>query len=471
MTIFKRSLLNPAEQRAILEFALNRVHEAAFLVDAGSHILYVNDEATRSLGYSREELLSMCVADVDPNFPPARWPSYWNELTSKGSLTFETRHKAKDGRIFPVEIKSNYFEFGGRAYNIGLARDITDRKRREEQIELLLREVNHRSKNMLALVQAVARQTVASDPINFLERFGERVEAIVANQDLLVTNEWRGVSLDELSRSQLAHFGDLIGTRVQINGQPLLIEASAAQAIGMALHELATNAGKYGALSNDSGHVTIEWGLERAPGKEDIFFLNWREHGGPPVAASLRRGFGSTVITEMAELSLNAKVDLGFAVAGLTWRLQCRAAEVLGGGAAAPEIEPANAAAPSEHPLAERSRILVVEDEPLVAIEIAHILKKAGFDVIGPARSVAPALSLIEERGCDAAVLDINLGGETSEPVAWRLLTRGAPFVALSGYSRTQHPPVFSGAPALAKPVRPALLVAELRRCLKQGGR
>jgi hypothetical protein len=114
------------------------------------------------------------------------------------------------------------------------------------------------------------------------------------------------------------------------------------------------------------------------------------------VAASLRRGFGSTVITEMAEMSLNAKVDLGFAVAGLTWRLQCRATEVLEGGAAAPEVEPANAAAPSEHPLAERSRILVVEDEPLVAIEIAHILKKAGFDVIGPARSVAPALSLIE---------------------------------------------------------------------------
>ena len=167
-----------------------------------------------------------------------------------------------------------------------------------------------------------------------------------------------GVSLDELSRSQLAHFGDLIETRVQINGQSLLIEASAAQAIGMALHELATNAGKYGALSNDSGHVIIEWGLERAPGKEDIFFLNWREHGGPPVAASLRRGFGSTVITEMAEMSLNAKVDLGFAVAGLTWRLQCRATEVLEGDAAAPEVEPANAAASSEHPLAERSAFL-----------------------------------------------------------------------------------------------------------------
>ena len=89
---------------------------------------------------------------------------------------------------------------------------------------------------------------------------------------------------------------------------------------------------------------------------------------------------------------------------------------------------------------------------------------------LGPTRAVAPALSLIEEAGCDAAVLDINLGGETSEPIAWRLLARRTPFVTLSGYSRAQHPPVFSGAPALAKPVRPELLVAELRRCLKHGG-
>ena len=91
----------------------------------------------------------------------------------------------------------------------------------------------------------------------------------------------------------------------------------------------------------------------------------------------------------------------------------------------------------------------MVEDEPLVAIEIAHILKKAGFDVIGPARAVAPALSLIEERGCDAAVLDINLGGETSEPVAWRLLTRGAPFVALSGYSNRSTRPCSAALPPL----------------------
>jgi PAS domain S-box-containing protein len=121
------------ERLAILEFALNQVHEAAFLVDKDSRFMYVNDEATRSLGYSREELLRMCVADVDPDFPPARWPSYWSELTQKGSFSFETRHKTEDGHIFPVEITSNYFEYGGRAYNTGLARDITHRKQLEQE--------------------------------------------------------------------------------------------------------------------------------------------------------------------------------------------------------------------------------------------------------------------------------------------------------------------------------------------------
>ena len=110
--------------------------------------------------------------------------------------------------------------------------------------------------------------------------------------------------------------------------------------------------------------------------------------------------------------------------------------------------------------------MLVVEDEALIAMEIAHVLMKADFEVLGPARAVAQALSLIEETGCDAAVLDINLSGETSEPVARKLLAKGTRFVTLSGYSRAQHPPIFAGVPALAKPLRPALLVAEIKRCI-----
>ena len=122
------------EQRAILELALNNVHEAAFLVDKDLHFLYVNGEATRALGYSRQELLGKRVADIDPDFPPERWPSYWSEVQKERILSFETRHKTKSGRVFPVELVSNYFEHGGRSYVMGLARDIGERKRAEEEL-------------------------------------------------------------------------------------------------------------------------------------------------------------------------------------------------------------------------------------------------------------------------------------------------------------------------------------------------
>ena len=123
-------------------------------------------------------------------------------------------------------------------------------------------------------------------------------------------------------RSQLAHFKDLIGTRIALHGPPLFISASAAQTIGMALHELATNAGKYGALSNDAGRLEVGWGLACAGGGEETFAMSWREKGGPPVAAPAKRGFGWTVISRLAMESLDAKVDLEFAPEGLSWRLR-----------------------------------------------------------------------------------------------------------------------------------------------------
>ncbi len=206
--------------------------------------------------------------------------------------------------------------------------DIDERKRHEEQITLLLREINHRSKNMLSVVQAIARQTAAASPDDFIDRFAERIEALAASQDLLVKNDWRGVDLQELARSQLGHFQDLVDKRIELRGPPLLISASAAQAIGMALHELATNAGKYGALSDGCGRVEVVWRLER--GKDgETFVISWRERGGPPVTAPVRAGFGSTVLCQVAKESLEAKVELNYASTGLVWRLQCRAGEVI----------------------------------------------------------------------------------------------------------------------------------------------
>ena len=340
--------------------------------------------------------------------------------------------------------------------------DLTERQRYEERIQMLMREVNHRSKNMLALVQSIARLTAAGTPENFTRRFEERIVALAASQDLLIRGEWSGAEFNELIRSQLAHFSDLMNTRIKLRGPKLFINAAAAQTLGMVLHELATNAGKYGGLSNDSGRVQISWRILRDRESRLRFRINWVERGGPKTAPPSRTGFGSTVIVKVASSGLNAEVDLKYLPSGLTWCLECSASKVLDGG-----DEKVHAAyAADESGASDGDRILVVEDEALLAIDISHILTSAGFNVLRPAASVEQALFQLERFGCDCAVLDINLGRETAEPIAQHLLRAGIPFVVLSAYGADQMPGIFKSAPRLSKPLQPQALVEAINNSL-----
>jgi PAS domain S-box-containing protein len=423
------------------------------------------------LGYTEEELRKLKCADLIHADDRAASNLQQNRLLGSEIPSFEivSRYFGKEGAILWGHRHISLLRDAANSptHIVALVTDITKHKEHEDQIRLLMREVNHRSKNLLSVVQGVARQTAAANPEDFLERFGERVQALAANQDLLVKNEWKGVGLNELVRSQLAHFEDLIGTRIEIQGPALFVTAPAAQAIGMALHELVTNAGKYGALADGDGRVGIEWRLEQENARAQTFVIAWREQGSHPITLPSKRGFGSTVICQMAELSLDANVDLNFPATGLNWRLRCPARRILAENQSA-LLEESEKQVPHYPPAATGPRVLVVDDEAVVALEIAQALGKAGFEVVGPARAVAQALQLINEAGCDAAVLDINLGAETSEPIALRLSDRGTPFVMVSGYSRDQQSPVFSDAPMLAKPLRPERLIAELRRCMAQ---
>jgi len=220
--------------------------------------------------------------------------------------------------LFIVIILSNVILITGLRYSVERF------KEHGEKEHLLMREINHRAKNMLSLVHAIARQTAARGPEDFVERFTNRVQALAANQDLLVLNEWRGVDMDDLVRAQLAHFADLVGPRIMIHGPKLRLNAAAAQAIGLAIHELATNAGKYGALSSERGRVDIGWGTVG-----DTLTMSWAERDGPPVSPSERRGFGTMVIEGMAKQTVDGAVDLDYAPSGLNWRLTCPAANAL----------------------------------------------------------------------------------------------------------------------------------------------
>ena len=207
---------------------------------------------------------------------------------------------------------------------VGTVGDVTDRKASEEQVRLLMREVNHRAKNLLSIVLAIARQTATKNPTDFFERFSERIQALSANQDILVRNEWQGVGVAELVRGQLAPFTGSIGTRIVFDGPELRLTAAAAQGVGLALHELATNAAKYGALSNDTGSIVVAWSLA-----DERFAISWTEKNGPRVVMPVRRGFGTTVIASLAKAMVDGEVDLDYAPQGLFWRLSCPQASAI----------------------------------------------------------------------------------------------------------------------------------------------
>jgi two-component sensor histidine kinase len=207
-----------------------------------------------------------------------------------------------------------------------VATDVTDRKATEAHQRFLLQELSHRSKNLLSIVQAIADQTLrnCSDLKEFQDRFDGRLRGLAASNTLLALGDWRGSSLRALIELQLAPFIDLKSPQIEIEGPKVDLTAEAAQAIGLSLHELATNAVKHGALSVPAGRLSITWQTAAARDMDGLN-LDWRERSGPPVAAARRTGFGHVVMKRMIEQAVKGTVELNFAPDGLQWSLQAPA--------------------------------------------------------------------------------------------------------------------------------------------------
>ncbi|WP_281984092.1 sensor histidine kinase [Thalassorhabdomicrobium marinisediminis] len=203
--------------------------------------------------------------------------------------------------------------------------DITSLKQAEEHSHLLLLEVRHRSKNLLTVVNAIARRTFGREASNdALKRFSARLAGLGRNLDALVSNNLDSVDLRTIATGQLSAFVHCEDNRLHLSGPKARFATDAAQGIGMAFHELATNAVKYGALSNDTGHIDLSWRYEG-----DTFVLRWVEQGGPPVSAPTRTGFGQTVICTIAGASVGGKAVIDYAPDGLVWTLSMPRSVVL----------------------------------------------------------------------------------------------------------------------------------------------
>lgn len=239
--------------------------------------------------------------------------------------TFPLRGPDGDYRWFLVRARPIRDE-GGRVVRwFGTGTDITEQREQAEQIRLLMMELNHRSKNLLTTIQALARRSSPGEE-GFIARFEDRLRSLALNQDILVRRAWREVPLDELVRLQLGFIHDARGV-LRIDGPDLSLVPRAAEIIGMALHELATNSLKYGALSTEGGSVDIGWS-HRPDGTG--LMLWWRERGGPPVVAPERRGFGTTLIRDVPRHNLSAEVTLDFGAGGVCWELSCDSSALAG---------------------------------------------------------------------------------------------------------------------------------------------
>jgi PAS domain S-box-containing protein len=329
--------------------------------------------------------------------------------------------------------------------------------RAAETERLLIREVDHRAKNVLAVVQSLAQLTPFESKEQYVQALSGRIGSLARAHSLLSTARWSGVDLHDLLRLELDPYGGAEslggGEQVVLDGPPVLIDAQAAQSLALVVHELATNASKYGALARPEGRLAVVWDW-RGP---DVLSLVWREAAGAPIVAPTRRGFGSTLI-ESAVKQIGSRVAIDWRPQGLEVSLaihngaQPRVAE------SAPTYRPGLSV--DDVPALRDQRVLVVEDEAVVAMELARVLTAAGAQVVGPVGTIEEAMDLVDGASIDRALLDVNLGGRPVTPVARALSRRRIPFVYLTGY---QEPDV-DGGPVLRKPVAASALLGALAR-------
>src|SRR5882672_3548848 len=259
----------------------------------------------------------------------------FHELADKqDSFTSEYRVVHPDGTVLWLRGRGQVVARApdGKAERmVSVVTDVTERKAAEDHIQFLMHEISHRSKNLLTVIQSIARRTArtAGTMEEFENRFERRLQGLAASHDVLVRKNWQGAPLAELVRQQLVPFVEIQSSRFELVGPDIVVTADAAQAIGLAIHELATNAIKYGALSAPTGKVRISWMFDENAGASPQLSLNWIEQGGPPATPPSRKGFGHVVIVDMIERSLNGKVAVEFAAEGLKWSVSMPATNLV----------------------------------------------------------------------------------------------------------------------------------------------
>lgn len=317
-------MLEESEQR--FQLLANNMAQLAWIARSDGHIFWYNKRWYDYTGTTLKEMEGWGWRAVHHPDHRERVVEHFRHCMEAGEEwedTFPLRGADGRYRWFLSRAEPIRGADGSVSHWFGTNTDITEQREQSEQIKLLLAEVNHRAKNMLATVQAIARRSTGDGTVEgFIRQFERRIASLALNQDILVNRNWRKVPVSELVERQLGFVGDMSG-RIEALGPDLSVTPKGAEIIGMALHELATNALKHGALSVPGGKVAIAWECRE---EDHAFRIVWRESGGPPVSAPTRTGFGTQLIDWVPRHGLEADVSLDYRPDGLVWSLASKRA-------------------------------------------------------------------------------------------------------------------------------------------------
>lgn len=449
--------------KAWFELAIWASRMGAFDWDLATDTLYVSEQNARMFGSTRgltaldgRDQVYRLIHPEDVDTVRAAV----NEAIRTGQ-PYKIEHRVvrpQDGRVaWVMTAGTPLTDAAGKVVRIiGVSQDITEVKAAETQRETLVAELDHRVKNVLASVQSLALQSARKAPSIdiFLKTFAGRLKAMATAHTLLTATRWRGAAIPQIVNAEL---GGLAPGQTRWEGPEILLTPRATNALALALHELATNAVKFGALSTDQGMVHVHWRTNDDGGITVV----WAESGGPLVTTPTREGFGATLLSKVTGRELGGEVKIDFLATGvratLTSDASALAAPKTDEPIAAPAPEPTVAGASrgddtTRHAAkVEGMRILIVEDSLLLSLELESGLVEAGATVVGQAADVAEGL-VMAALPMDAAVLDANLNGASVAPVARALEARGIPFIFATGYGDNTAAPQGFSAPFIRKP-------------------
>jgi PAS domain S-box-containing protein len=394
------------------------------------------------------------AVNIRPLLQPEDWPKFDEVMRKLLAGVGETHHvefriRRPDGRIRWCigSAASTAHEATGAIQISGVILDISERKADEDRQALLAREVDHRAKNALALVQALVRLTRAQTMEEFVGAVEGRILSLSRVHSILSQSRWEGADLASLLRDELAPFDLGNRSRIAAEGPDVLLDSATAQTLALALHELATNTAKYGALSLPSGRLDVAWRIDG----HDLL-IHWNEQGGPEVAPPTRQGFGTSAIVAGIKQQQGGDVTFDWRKEGLDCQLRIPLKQAFSGKeprrprpvGEVSAVRQLNGAAPA---------VMIVEDEMLVALDLQESIRSLGYEVVGPFGRLDEAIEGAETQAVDFAILDLNLNGEMTYELAESLQQRGIPIVFTTGYETEDVKSRLRNSRVLNKPV------------------